>query len=204
MGILLAGRHEVSEFYPEQRIAGQIDVGLDEQGRRRASAHIGLRLTNLAIDIGFTSKLKRAQDTIGYYLKGVPRNIPVFVDERLNERHYGALEGRTKSELAEEYGEEEAWAMRRMPGIRPPADAEGNAETFEELAERTTAAMNELVLPKLAGDKNGLLVASQGNMIVIEMLARGMEPDEAAQLKIPNGAIREYEITPDRQIAPIE
>src|SRR5258708_31628951 len=120
---LILLRHGESIWNQENRFTGWTDVDLSEQGKGEAK-EAGLRLkeTGIVFDLVFTSFLKRAISTAWIVADVLDRMwIPMRRDWRLNERHYGALQGLNKSETAEKYGAEQVHLWRRSYAIRPPA-----------------------------------------------------------------------------------
>ena len=120
---LVLVRHGQSQWNLENRFTGWTDVDLSEQGIREAK-EAGQKLKELGytFDIAYTSYLKRANDTLTYILKELnEENIPIKYSWRLNERHYGALQGLNKDDTRKKYGEEQVRLWRRSADVRPPA-----------------------------------------------------------------------------------
>ncbi len=120
---LVLVRHGESEWNRQNLFTGWCDVDLSEKGRQEAKE--GGRLLKEAefdFDICYTSYLKRAIHTLNIVLAEMDRDwLPVVKNWRLNERHYGALQGLNKSETAEKYGEEQVKIWRRSFDITPPS-----------------------------------------------------------------------------------
>ena len=116
-------RHGQSQWNLENRFTGWTDVDLTQQGEREArEAAQLLRQDGFAFDIAYTSMLRRAIRTLWIVLDGVDRMwIPVVHSWRLNERHYGALQGLNKQETAMRFGEAQVQAWRRSYSVAPPA-----------------------------------------------------------------------------------
>lgn len=120
---LILIRHGQSEWNLKNLFTGWTDVELTKKGRSEAK-NAGKIIANLDfdIDIAFTSLLKRAIHTLWIILDEIDRPwLPVTRDWRLNERHYGALQGLDKSETTKKYGEEQVQIWRRSYDIEPPA-----------------------------------------------------------------------------------
>ena len=119
---LILLRHGESQWNLENRFTGWTDVGLTPKGEVEAKDSGGLlSKENIEIDIVFTSVLKRAIDTMEICLKQMKKNnIETIYNWRLNERHYGALQGLNKAETALKYGDEQVLIWRRSYDIRPP------------------------------------------------------------------------------------
>ena len=120
---LILVRHGQSIWNLENRFTGWTDVGLSEQGIKEAK-EAGEKLKELGytFDVAYTSYLKRANDTLNYILEELSeKNIPIKYSWRLNERHYGALQGLNKDDTRKKYGEEQVRLWRRSADVRPPA-----------------------------------------------------------------------------------
>lgn len=120
---LILVRHGQSIWNLENRFTGWTDVGLSEQGIKEAK-EAGEKLKELGytFDVAYTSYLKRANDTLNYILEELnEKNIPIKYSWRLNERHYGALQGLNKDDTRKKYGEEQVRLWRRSADVRPPA-----------------------------------------------------------------------------------
>lgn len=120
---LILVRHGQSVWNLENRFTGWTDVGLSEQGIKEAK-EAGYKLKELGytFDVAYTSYLKRANDTLDYILEELnEKNIPIKYSWRLNERHYGALQGLNKDDTRKKYGEEQVRLWRRSADVRPPA-----------------------------------------------------------------------------------
>src|SRR4030043_692735 len=116
-------RHGESTWNKENRFTGWTDVDLSEKGLEEArKAGQVLRKEGFVFDVAYTSVLKRAIRTLWIALDEMDLMwIPVYNSWRLNERHYGALQGLNKSEMAAKYGEDQVLIWRRSYGVRPPA-----------------------------------------------------------------------------------
>ncbi len=216
-GKLVLCRHGQSEWNLKNLFTGWVDVDLTEQGVSEATeAGRLLRDLDYDFDIAFTSVLKRAIRTLWIMLDEMDRMwIPVIRDWRLNERHYGALQGLNKAETAEKYGDEQVHIWRRSYATPPPAlepDDErhpahdpryagiANLPATESLAttlDRVIPCWNELVVPQLQGGKN-VLIAAHGNSLraLVKMLDDVSEEDITA-FNIPTGVPIEYRLDDD-------
>ena len=120
---LVLVRHGESEWNKLNLFTGWTDVDLSEKGHEEAKqAGRTLKAEGYDFDICYTSYLKRAIHTLNHILDEMDRNwLPVVKSWKLNERHYGALQGLNKSETAEKYGEEQVKIWRRSFDVKPPA-----------------------------------------------------------------------------------
>lgn len=150
---LVLVRHGQSMWNLENRFTGWTDVELSEQGIKEAKeAGKVLKEKGFNFDVAYTSVLKRANDTLKYILEELgEENIPVKKSWRLNERHYGALQGLNKDETKEKYGAEQVLLWRRSTDVRPPAlskDDErypGNDSKYSELKENELPTTENLI-----------------------------------------------------------
>ena len=139
---LVLVRHGQSMWNLENRFTGWTDVELSEQGIQEAKdAGKALKEKGFEFDIAYTSVLKRANDTLNYILEELgEKDIPVKKSWRLNERHYGALQGLNKDETKKKYGDEQVLLWRRSTDVKPPelsTDDErypGNDPKYKDLA----------------------------------------------------------------------
>ena len=183
MTMLVLIRHGQSVWNAANRFTGWTDVELSEKGEIEA-ADAGLQLADVRFDVVHTSGLIRAQRTAEIVMSKntVSGNIPTRVDERLNERHYGDLQGLNKAETAEIHGADQVHIWRRSFDVPPPS-----GESLEMTAERTIPYFVEEIIPDLESGKN-VLVAAHGNSLrSIVMHIEGISPEEITSLEIPTG-----------------
>ena len=183
MTMLVLIRHGQSVWNAANRFTGWTDVELSEKGEIEA-ADAGLKLADVRFDVVHTSGLIRAQRTAEIVMSKntVSGNIPTRVDERLNERHYGDLQGLNKAETAEIHGADQVHIWRRSFDVPPPG-----GESLEMTAERTIPYFVEEIIPDLESGKN-VLVAAHGNSLrSIVMHIEGISPEEITSLEIPTG-----------------
>ena len=214
---LVLCRHGQSDWNLKNLFTGWTDVDLTEQGINEAIA-AGRTLADLGddFDIAFTSVLRRAIRTLWLMLDEMDRMwIPVTRDWRLNERHYGALQGLNKAETAAKYGEEQVHVWRRSYDISPPqldADDErhpshdaryagiDNLPATESLAttlERVLPCWTEMIAPELRVGRS-VLIAAHGNSLraLVKMLDE-VSDEEITQFNIPTGIPLVYELDDD-------
>ena len=220
---LVLVRHGQSMWNLENRFTGWTDVELSEQGIKEAKeAGKVLKEKGFGFDVAYTSVLKRANDTLGYILEELgEQDIPVKKSWRLNERHYGALQGLNKDETKEKYGEEQVLLWRRSTDVRPPAlskDDErypGNDSKYSELKEnelpttenlidtieRVMVYWNSDIVKDLAAGKR-VIIAAHGNSLrgLIKYLDN-MTDEEVIKLELQKGNPICYEL--DDNLKPI-
>jgi 2,3-bisphosphoglycerate-dependent phosphoglycerate mutase len=216
-GKLVLCRHGQSDWNLKNLFTGWKDVDLTEKGIQEA-VDAGRLLTNMGydFDMAFTSVLKRAIRTLWLMLDEMDRMwIPVVRDWRLNERHYGALQGLNKAETAAKYGEEQVHIWRRSYDIPPPEleitderhpshDARysgiENLPGTESLAltlDRVLPSWEETIAPELRAGKD-VLIAAHGNSLraLVKMLDK-VSDEEITGFNIPTGIPLAYELDDD-------
>lgn len=150
---LVLVRHGQSMWNLENRFTGWTDVELSEQGIKEAKeAGKVLKEKGFNFDVAYTSVLKRANDTLKYILEELgEEDIPVKKSWRLNERHYGALQGLNKDETKEKYGAEQVLLWRRSTDVRPPELSKddkrypGNDPKYSDLKENELPTTENLI-----------------------------------------------------------
>jgi 2,3-bisphosphoglycerate-dependent phosphoglycerate mutase len=183
MARLILVRHGQSVWNASNRFTGWTDVGLSEQGVEEAE-EAGRQLAEIRIDIVHTSDLVRAQRTAEIIMRHneASEDVPTKYDWRLNERHYGALQGLNKAETAEKHGAEQVHIWRRSFDVAPP-----DGESLEMTAERTIPYFSEEILPDLVDGKNVLVSAHGNSLRSIVMHIDGISPEDIVSLEIPTG-----------------
>ena len=182
-------RHGQSVWNAANRFTGWTDVELSEKGEIEA-ATAGEQLADVRFDVVHTSALIRAQRTAEIVMSNnrVSGEIPTRKDERLNERHYGDLQGLNKAETAEIHGTEQVLMWRRSFDVPPPS-----GESLEMTADRTIPYFVEEIIPDLESGMN-VLVAAHGNSLrSIVMHIEGISPEDITSLEIPTGIPLHYE-----------
>ena len=222
-GKLILVRHGQSVWNVENLFTGWHDVDLSDQGRQEA-AQAGREMVKekLAVDIAFTSVLKRAIRTLWIALDEMDRMwIPVERSWRLNERHYGALQGLNKAQTVEKHGEAQVKIWRRSYDIPPPKlelddprhprfDARyagvpaaelPAAESLKDTLARVLPFWNSRIAPELRTGRN-VLVTAHGNSLraMVKMLDNVPEKD-IVELNIPTGVPLLYEL--DANLKPL-
>jgi 2,3-bisphosphoglycerate-dependent phosphoglycerate mutase len=220
-GKLVLCRHGQSDWNLKNLFTGWHDVDLTEQGIQEAIS-AGKLLHELGYDfnIAYTSVLKRAIRTLWLILDEMDRMwIPVVRDWRLNERHYGALQGLNKAETAAKYGDEQVHIWRRSYDIPPPAlnldderhpshdvryagiDGLPATESLATTLERVLPCWNDVIAADLRAGKN-VLISAHGNSLraLVKMLDE-VSDDEITGFNIPTGIPLAYEL--DDNLKPI-
>ena len=212
---LILLRHGESEWNAKNLFTGWVDVELSEKGR--AEAKRGgelLKSTNLLPDILHTSVLRRAIDTSQIALEACERaGIPVRRSWRLNERHYGALQGKDKATTLAEYGEAQFKLWRRSFDVPPPPIADDNeysqakdaryadlgaalpkSECLKDVVARMMPYWNESIIPDLKSGKRVLVTAHGNSLRALVKHLDGISDNDIADLNIPTGIPLLYEL----------
>ena len=209
-------RHGQSEWNLKNLFTGWTDVDLSEEGVRQAKeAGQKIKAAGIKFDLAFTSVLKRAIKTCHYALEESDQLwVPEIKSWRLNERHYGALQGLNKAETAEKYGDEQVRQWRRSYDILPPAlnkDAELSSfhdrryaslpeevipqhESLKVTLDRVMPFWEDQIAPAIKAGKT-LLIAAHGNSL--RALAKHLEKisdEDIMGLEIPTGQPLVYEL----------
>lgn len=178
MGTLILVRHGLSQWNLENRFTGWSDIPLASRGEEDAVKTAEI-LKEYRIDIAFTSRLMRAQQTLDILLKNMGQSPRIERDSALNERHYGDLQGLNKAEMIAKYGDEQVHLWRRSFGTRPP-----NGESIEDCVRRVQPFFKQYILPEVTADKT-VLVAAHGNSLrPIFRLLDGLDDDTTATLEV--------------------
>jgi 2,3-bisphosphoglycerate-dependent phosphoglycerate mutase len=212
-------RHGESEWNKENRFTGWTDVDLTEKGISEAKAAGTLmKQSGFDFDIAYTSVLKRAIRTLWLALEAMDLMwIPVVNNWRLNERHYGALQGLNKAETAQKYGDEQVHIWRRSYDTQPPAltpDDErypGHDRRYKDLSKaelplteclKDTVARflpfwHETVVPAMKSGKRVLIVAHGNSLRSLVKYLDNVSEEEIVELNIPTGVPLVYELDDD-------
>ena len=202
-------RHGESEWNKENRFTGWTDVDLSEKGVLEAhNAGKSMLNAGLEFDLAFTSVLKRAIKTLWLALEEMDLMwIPVVNSWRLNERHYGALQGLNKAETAKKYGEEQVHLWRRSYDVRPPAltpdddrfpgkDPRYKGLTKEDLplteclkdtVNRFLPYWHEAIVPEIKAGKRVLIAAHGNSLRALVKYLDNIPDEEIPELNIPTG-----------------
>lgn len=221
---LILLRHGQSVWNLENLFTGWTDVGLTEQGREEARrAGLLMRDEGLVPDVLHTSVLVRATETADLALEAAGwSDIPTKRSWRLNERHYGALQGLDKKQTAAEHGEDQVLLWRRSYDVRPPAlelsderhpshdprygDVDPAdipaTECLEDVVQRMLPYWHESIVPDLKAGKTVLVVAHGNSLRALVKHLDGISDEEIVKLNIPTGIPLLYIL--DDDLEPIE
>jgi 2,3-bisphosphoglycerate-dependent phosphoglycerate mutase len=221
---LVLVRHGESTWNRENRFTGWTDVDLSEKGVQEAKdGGKVLREEGYVFDIAFTSVLKRAIRTLWIVLDEMDLMwIPVVRDWRLNERHYGALQGLNKAEMAEKFGEEQVKIWRRSYDVPPPAlEARdprypGNdprykglsgpqiplTECLKDTVARFLPAWHDVIAPAVRSGKRVAIIAHGNSLRALVKYLDNVPDDVIVGLNIPTGMPLVYEL--DASLKPIK
>ena len=220
---LVLVRHGESTWNLQNRFTGWTDVPLTDTGVRQAQqAGVLLREAGFDFDIAYTSVLKRAVWTLWHALEQMDRCwLPVVNDWRLNERHYGALQGLNKAETARQSGDEQVLVWRRSYDTQPPPLAADDprrehldrryaglrpgqvplTECLKDTVARVLPFWHEVLAPAVRSGRRVLVSAHGNSMRALVKYLDGIGDAEIVGLNIPNGIPLVYEL--DAQLRPI-
>lgn len=212
-------RHGQSEWNLENRFTGWTDVGLTDQGVEEARTAGRLLIEEgIEVDVTFTSLLKRAILTLQVALEEMDRVwLPVERHWRLNERHYGALQGLNKAETAAEHGEDQVHVWRRSYDIPPPAlDADDSrhprhdlryrnltddqlpaTESLALVVDRMLPYWHDAIVPQLRAGRTVLVSAHGNSLRALVKHLDGVSDEDITGLNIPTGIPLVYDLADD-------
>jgi len=219
MSTLVLLRHGESAWNAEGRFTGWVDVGLSETGAREATAGGDLlRGSGLTPGIVHTSVLARAIETAQLALAAADLLwLPVSRSWRLNERHYGALQGKNKAQTRQEFGDEQFMLWRRSYDVPPPPIADDHplsqahdpryaqlppellprSECLKDVLHRLLPYWYDRLVPDLAAGRTPLVVAHGNSLRALVKHLDGISDTEIAGLNIPTGIPLVYELDAD-------
>lgn len=199
-------RHGKSTWNQENRFTGWADVALAEAGRQEArAAGMAMQAAGLRFDAAYVSNLKRAVATLWTVLEVMDIMwLPQTSDWRLNERHYGALQGLNKAETAAKYGDEQVRRWRRgfdtppppletapppLAGIKQPA-----AESLKDILPRVQAVYQQRLVPHLQRRQSILVVAHGNSLRALIKIIEGISDADIMQVEIATATARLYQL----------
>jgi 2,3-bisphosphoglycerate-dependent phosphoglycerate mutase len=216
-------RHVESTWNQENRFTGWTDVPLTDLGVQQArQAGRLLRDADQRFDVAYTSVLKRALWTLWHCLDEMDRSwLPVINDWRLNERHYGALQGLNKAETARRFGDEQVLAWRRSYDTPPPQlepedprsersdpryaslrpDQVPLTECLKDTVARVLPCWDEVLAPAIRSGRRALIVAHGNSIRGLVKMLDGISDSDIVGLNIPNGIPLLYQL--DAKLQPI-
>lgn len=219
-GKLILVRHGQSEWNKSNQFTGWVDVDLTEQGEAEA-VNAGKLLVEKHVlpDVLFTSLLRRAIRTANIALDAADRHwIPVERSWRLNERHYGKLQGLNKAEIREEFGEEQFMEWRRSYDTPPPEIDTDNqyaqthdpryaflpevprTECLKDVVERFLPYYIDVIAPQAMAGKNVMIAAHGNSLRALVKYLDNISDEDIAGLNIPTGMPLVYEIDADGSV----
>ncbi len=220
---LILLRHGESEWNATNQFTGWVDVDINEKGQAEAKhAAELLKAENLLPDVVHTSVLRRAIHTAYLALDGCDRHwIPVRRSWRLNERHYGALQGKNKSQIRDEFGEEQFMVWRRSYDVPPPVldqddqfsqfhdpryatlppEARPQTECLKDVVARLLPYWYDAIIPDLREGKTVLIAAHGNSLRALVKHLDGISDEAIAALNIPTGVPLLYEL--DETMKPV-
>jgi len=215
-------RHGESTWNKENRFTGWTDVELSEKGRAEAKAAGELlKKDGFVFDIAYASVLKRALNTLWTVLQELDSVwIPIEKDWRLNERHYGALQGLNKAETAAKYGDEQVLVWRRSYDIPPPPLEKSDerwpghdpryagienlplTECLKDTVERFLPLWHDKIAPVVKSGKRVIIAAHGNSLRALVKYLDGISDKDIINLNIPTGVPLVYEL--DADLKPIK
>ncbi|MGP1369346.1 MAG: 2,3-diphosphoglycerate-dependent phosphoglycerate mutase [Treponema sp.] len=212
---LVLVRHGESEWNKKNLFTGWTDVDLSEKGHEEAiQAGKLLKAEGYDFDVCYTSYLKRAIHTLNHVLDGLDRAwLPVTKTWKLNERHYGALQGLNKAETAEKYGEEQVKIWRRSFDIKPPALEDSDersstkqamyrnvdkkdipqCESLETTIERVVPYFEDVIKKDMKAGKRVIIAAHGNSLRALVKYFDNMSSEDIINVNIPTGTPLVYE-----------
>ncbi|MCI5997587.1 MAG: 2,3-diphosphoglycerate-dependent phosphoglycerate mutase [Peptoniphilaceae bacterium] len=212
---LVLVRHGESEWNKLNLFTGWTDVGLSEKGLIEANeAGFVLKENGFDFDVCYCSYLKRAINTLNIILERMDRQwLPVIKSWKLNERHYGALQGLNKAETAEKYGEEQVKLWRRSFDVPPPALDKNDErcpylqemyrnvnkkdlplnESLKDTIERAVPYFNEVIKKDMLNGKRVLIAAHGNSLRALVKYFENLSDEEIIGVNIPTGVPLVYE-----------
>ena len=202
-------RHGQSSWNKQNRFTGWIDVDLTDEGKNEAiNAGKELKKNGYEFDLGFTSYLKRSINTFNYCLKyNQSSKFEVISDWRLNERHYGALQGLNKIETVKKFGEDQVFKWRRSYATCPPklpiqdeshpindlkysnikkSDLP-SSESLKDVKKRFMPLWNEIILKEIENGKKIIIVAHGNSLRALIKHLNKINDEDISALNIPTG-----------------
>lgn len=193
-GMVVLVRHGQSKWNAKGLWTGWTDIPLSEEGKKEAY-EIGQKLKDIHFDLGYTSQLVRAKQTMEEIQKALHQSFPVTASEKLNERNYGVYTGKNKWEIKEVLGDEEFNQLRRSWNY--PIE---QGESLKQVYERTTPYYEAEILPKVKEGKH-ILIAAHGNSLrsIIKYIEH-VPDSKISEVELATGEALVYEVSTDGSI----
>ena len=215
---LVLVRHGESVWNLENKFTGWTDVSLSENGVKEAhEAGVLLREKGYSFEVAYTSVLKRANDTLDIILEELKNNIPIHYSWRLNERHYGALQGLNKDDTRKKYGDEQVKLWRRSYDITPPALEDSDpryqdmlekyqeyiphTECLKDTVERVVPYFENVIAKDIKNGKRVIIVAHGNSLRGLIKYLDNISDTDIINLEIPTGSPLVYEL--DENLRPL-
>lgn len=206
-------RHGMSEWNKLDLFTGWVDVDLAPDGVLEAKAAASaFRQAKISFDIGYASVLKRSIKTAWHFLGELSQeSLPLSYHWRLNERHYGALQGKNKTQTVATYGAEQVKLWRRSYDVSPPLSLEDSAqdlhsmryfpgvdipkgESLQQTAQRVMPFYQDCIAPQLASGHNVLVVAHGNSLRALMMKILDLSKEQVLELEVPTATCHHYVI----------
>ncbi|MCH9705127.1 MAG: 2,3-bisphosphoglycerate-dependent phosphoglycerate mutase [Proteobacteria bacterium] len=199
-------RHGKSVWNQENRFTGWVDVDLAEAGRQEAAAAAAaMKQAGLHFNAAYASHLKRALATLWVVLEEMELMwLPQCSDWRLNERHYGALQGLDKTETTQKYGEEQVRQWRRSYAMPPPPTTEAYttaagivapaSESLKDIIPRVQEVYQQRIVPLLQQQQSVLIVAHGNSLRALMKIIEGISDEAIMQVEVPTATPHCYRL----------
>jgi 2,3-bisphosphoglycerate-dependent phosphoglycerate mutase len=196
--VLVLVRHGESEWNRRNMFTGWQDVDLTEEGIAEAHrAGIMLKDEGIHLDLAFSSKLTRAQNTLNFILEELGQeHLPTTYDAALNERHYGDLVGLNKDEARKRWGEEQVLLWQRSYDVAPPG-----GESLKDTGARVVPFYNKSIAPELHAGKSVIVVGHGNSLRALCMQLDRLSPEQVKVLDIKTAVPLIYRLRADGTVA---
>lgn len=188
MAYLVLVRHGESEWNAKDLWTGWSDIPLSGKGREEAKKAAVL-IKGIKFDIGFTSKLKRAKETLDIIKREIQNSLPVIEDSALNEKNYGDFTGKNKWQVKKEVGDGQFLKIRRSWDYQIP-----NGESLKDVYQRTIPYYLKEILPKLKEGNNTIISAHNNSLRALIKYLENISDAEIPNLEMATGEVYIYNI----------
>jgi 2,3-bisphosphoglycerate-dependent phosphoglycerate mutase len=196
--LLVLVRHGESEWNKKNLFTGWRDIDLTETGIAEArAAGRRLKAQGINFDVAFTSALKRAQRSLDFILEEMgQQNIPVILDQALNERDYGDLSGLNKDDARARWGADQVHLWRRSYDVAPPG-----GESLKDTAARVLPYYIQEILPRVIRGENVLISAHGNSLRALMMVLDRLSGEEIVKRELATGVPLVYRLNTDSTVA---